>query len=452
MAKTHAAIQTYTLTGNASSITFSNIPQNYTDLKIVWSSRVDAAAAGVNVLMTLNGSSSNFSGRYYEGAGSSVSNGTYAQFVGVTDGATATSNTFNSGEIYIPSYTSSNYKPYFAESTSENNGASSNWIEAISGLWSVTSNITIISLAPTSGNFVAGSTFTLYGIGSGAKATGGTVVGSGNYIYHTFTSTGTFQPTEQIKNAEVLVIAGGGQGGWYTGGGGGAGGVIYSSNNTFNAGASYSTVIGAGGSGAGYTYRGNTGSNSSFGPYVALGGGGGGTQSGTNSQFTGGDGGSGGGAAESGGSHTPGAATQTSGSNYIGYGNAGGISYGTGTYLGGGGGGAGGAGVAGVSNVPGAGGVGLSAYSAWHYATQTGQNVGGTYYIAGGGGAVQAYTNNVGVGGNGGGGAGVAGGTGTAGTANTGGGGGAGGGNGGTTSYTGGSGGSGLVIIRYQVN
>ena len=67
-------------------------------------------------------------------------------------------------------------------------------------------------------------------------ATGGTIVQSGGYKYHTFTSSGNFVVTDG-GGIEVLLVAGGagggaggGDSGWggytsHTGGGGGAGGV-----------------------------------------------------------------------------------------------------------------------------------------------------------------------------------------------------------------------------------
>ena len=55
------------------------------------------------------------------------------------------------------------------------------------------------------------------------SATGGTIVTSGGYKYHTFTSSSTLVVTGEKSGAEYLVIAGGGGG---CAGGGGAGGVL----------------------------------------------------------------------------------------------------------------------------------------------------------------------------------------------------------------------------------
>jgi hypothetical protein len=63
-----------------------------------------------------------------------------------------------------------------------------------------------------------------------AKASGGTITTDGTYWYHTFTTSGTFVPYENLT-ADCLVIAGGGAGAatdgndTQGGGGGGAGGL-----------------------------------------------------------------------------------------------------------------------------------------------------------------------------------------------------------------------------------
>jgi hypothetical protein len=140
-----------------------------------------------------------------------------------------------------------------------------------------------------------------------------------------------------------------------------------------------------------------------------------------------------------------------------GQGNAGGAATAGSGYTGAGGGGAGAAGVAaGGTSTGGAGGIGSSVYSSWGSATNTGQNVSGTRYYAGGGGGSSQYLYGFGAGGLGGGGRGADERSGNtpsvAGTANTGGGGGGGmnynGGDPGTQ-YNGMAGGSGIIIIRY---
>jgi len=466
MAKTHSAIQTITTVGGEASITFNNIPQNYTDLKLVVSVRDTNTPGNTDdgLFIQFNNVTSGYSNKVLYGNGSSALSGsnsyglTSKSYVGAICTGSATSNTFGNAEIYIPNYTSSNYKSISSDAVLESNGTQV--ITALNtSLWSNPAAITIINISTNGYTFAANSTFTLYGIGSGAKATGGTVVGAGNYIYHTFTSTGTFVPTESIKNAEVLMVAGGAGGGGQAGGGGGAGGVLYASGQYLIAGTSYPITIGAGGT---QGNPGTSGGNTYFGSLYATGGGGGGKSANNQDGVNGGSGGGGAGGYQT--SYRQG----YGGTGIAGQGNNGGDGRppnGSGSGASGSGGGGGGAGGVGdTGSNTGNGGVGTAVYSAWGYATQTGANLGGTFYYAGGGGGGSGYqsSNILGLGGFGGGGiGGTAGssvggnggsGVGGNGTANTGGGGGGGGGAQGGGGNSGGSGGSGLVIIRYQVN
>jgi hypothetical protein len=170
MAYTYSKISTYTVgSGGIPSVTFLNIPQNYTDLVIKISARTNFAGISDYIYMSLNGNTSN---NYYlkiEGNGSTVgsysgSGQTNSTNIGTANGATATANTFGNSEIYIPNYTSSSAKSASNEGVAENN-ATAGLNELQSYLNTGTSAITSIALAPGNGpNFVQHSTFHLYGI------------------------------------------------------------------------------------------------------------------------------------------------------------------------------------------------------------------------------------------------------------------------------------------------
>lgn len=454
MPNTLIPIQTYTLSSTASSVTFSNIPQNYTDLKVVVSARGTATSTERVSDITLrinNDSSASYSYRGLTGVPGSSSTSTFAftgsssfQYLGFGTSSDATANTFGSTEFNFVNYTSSVGKSISVDTVAENN-SSTTLLRFISGLWSPSTQAAISTLAFSlnSGNFDTGSTFTLYGISNGVKATGGTLTVAGGYAYHTFTSTGSFLPSQQIKGAEVLCIAGGGGGG-LLGGGGGAGGVLYASSQTLNAGNSYTALVGSGASGTtSRLSQGANGSNSVFSSVNAIGGGAGGTDNGgSGGAITNGAvGGSGGGGGRGG---TGGSGTQAQG-------NSGGNSTASADFGSGGGGGAGTSGATGTTSVAGAGGNGTNLYSSWHSITGTGVLSASTYYVGGGGGGT-CYNNTGALGGLGGGadGSGVNNGstTGAAGTANTGGGGGA----SRESAPRGGNGGSGLIIIRYPLS
>ena len=100
--------------GGSADITFSSIPATYTDLCVMFSLRDNLSGSSVNnILLTINGSSSNYTERSLYGDGSTTASGNRSSVnIGLfyVDSATATSNTFNNGYIYIPNYAGSNYK------------------------------------------------------------------------------------------------------------------------------------------------------------------------------------------------------------------------------------------------------------------------------------------------------------------------------------------------------
>ena len=442
--------------GGTASVTFSNIPQGYTDLKFVISARESGAVLKDSLYVAFNNDySTSYTTRWLEGDGASAvsASATAASggFVSIA-GSSATASVFNSAELYILNYSSNTIKSYSAESGMENNATTAT-LRTIAGIYNTSAPITSVTFSPGTGLLVQYSSLTLYGIknaaktaGNSIKATGGNIVFDGTYVYHVFPSTGAFAPTQPLT-ADVLVVAGGGGGGksgsneGYSGGGG-AGGLRTSPSLFLNV-SSYAITVGAGGAGASSnTAIGANGSSSSFWT-IATTGGGGGASGNSPGLFTGANGGSGGG---SGGAYGP--ATGNAGGYSPVEGYNGGQGNGTSSTTGGGG-GAGGAGVSGTLTAAGIGGVGISTPISGGAATGFGENVSGTYYFAGGGGGTR-YATGGGAGGVGGGGAGALISAATSGTANTGGGGGGSVGNNGTSGGTGGSGGSGIVIVRYK--
>ena len=458
MPANYVLLERIELNASAASVTFANIPQTgYTDLKIVGSTRSSNSNNYGDVFFTFNGLTTNRSARYIEGSGSAVSSATQTTMgAGSGQGNSATANTFGSWELYIPNYTSSNFKSSSADGVGENN-ATQAYASLYANLWSSTAAITSVTVLPLSTfSFVQYSTFSLYGLAAlgttpviAPKASGGNVIATdGTYWYHAFRTSGTFTPAQGLS-CEVMVAAGGGGGGSGGGGsndgaGGGAGGFrVLTSQSLISQG--YTVTVGGGGT-SGSGARGGVGTNSSFAgsgfTTITSSGGGGGA---TTLNSAGLAGGSGGGAAGTGG-----------GTGTVGTGNAGsyspveGFAGGLGASDGatydnaGGGGGATAVGVAANSVGGGAGGAGSSAYSSWASATATG--VSSAY--AGGGGGAGFSAKTAGAGGTGGGGAGSNGNgnNATAGTVNS-----AGGGGGGGINGIGGLGGSGIVIIRYTI-
>lgn len=414
-------LQKITLNANAANVTFSNIPQTFTDLRIVVSARSNAASTdSVDLYAQMNGATTNYSMRRLFGSGSTASSDTASGAatslrVGNMPGANPTANSFGSTTITIPNYTGSATKPVLSESCNENNGSTA-LIMLTASLWSDTAAITQILLAPFSGSFIAGSTFYLYGLAQVPVIVGGTETISGGYKIHTFTATSSLRVVE-AGQVEYLVVAGGGSGGGqYEGGGGGAGGILRGVA-ALSVGNQSITIGGGGAAAAGGTDGGTNGTDTSAFSLTATGGGRGGRFS-SGAGASGGSGGGGGGPGGGGGSAVSG------------QGNAGGSG---GSGAGGGGGGAGASGGNASTNTGGAGGTGIL----WN----------GVFYGGGGGGGA---TTTIGPGGNGGGGSGANYTVGAqAGAANRGGGG---GGIRESVGVTAGAGGSGIVIIRYPVH
>jgi hypothetical protein len=160
--------------GGVATVTFNNIPQGFTDLKILMSARdtaVGTAIAASYLYILSSGSiysttrvytdlSGNFSARTSNQAN------TYPSPVGAASLATA--NTFSNIEMYIPNYTSSNYKQIIVDSVTENNSSSAYAVQLSldAQLWRTTSAITTFTIS-SSTLFAQYSTFSLYGITKG---------------------------------------------------------------------------------------------------------------------------------------------------------------------------------------------------------------------------------------------------------------------------------------------
>lgn len=168
-------IYTQTANGSAQNITFNNIPQGFTDLKVVFSMRSPVAASAQDyVQLRFNGVSTGnlYSDTRLEGTGSnaaSVRDTSFNEmyFAWAAPGSTATANTFGNAEIYIPNYTSSNFKSVNMDYVNENNTTLIQYIGLTAGLFRSTSAITSITTGMGNGNFVSGSTISLYGITRG---------------------------------------------------------------------------------------------------------------------------------------------------------------------------------------------------------------------------------------------------------------------------------------------
>lgn len=429
---TYTSIATQTLGSSASSVTFSNIPQNYSDLILVFS-----GVGGNNISLRFNDdTTASYSVTRIQGDGSTAGSSRYNNITSMYGPYSATQNT----TIWqIQNYTNASlYKTALAKG-----GGAGTQVELYTGLWQKRTPITSITVITPSANMSSGSTISIYGVAAGnssAKADGGNIVTTdGTYWYHMFTSSGTFTPKQSLT-VDYLVVAGGGGGGAY-GGGGGAGGLRSTVGSTGGSGSlesalsltannPYITIIGAGGAGGtngaaqSGSIKGIKGSDSVFSSITSTGGGSGlGFNENTSSLANGGSGG--------GGIDAPGSGQYINGgtgTSNQGYAGGRGYRTGSGYNAGGGGGGAGSVGSdgggSGSSPIKGAGGSGRTISISGSSIT----------YATGGSGMQESGSDTAGANGNFN--------TGSGGDSSVG---------VGATRASGGNGGSGVVVIRYAV-
>lgn len=423
---TYTPISTILLTSSQSSITFTDIPQNYTDLILYGNFFFDTA---VDMKLRFNSDTGNNYTYVRISDTSQKSYNTYIQpRIGAGPYPAHPANYFINLMNYSNPYIFKSILSKFNHITSGGAGNVANDVAQ----WRSLNPITSITISPDLGNWTANSLFTLYGISSSesstAKATGGdSIYRDSTYWYHVFTKSGTFTPNQSISNVSYLMVGGGGGGATIdTGtnnasGGGGAGGFL---TGTLNLSAvPYPITVGAGGtSSADFVFNGG---DTTFNNLIAYGGGFGGFYKVSNAGNPGGSGGGG-------------RVSAAGGGGISGQGNNGGQGLNQGG--GGGGGGAGSSGATATTVNGATGGSGI-------VSSITGTSI--TY--AGGGGGGSAETGTGGAGGSGGGGNGATYNNNASNGVN--GLGGGGGGAGGTTGAVrlGGKGGSGIVVLRYTI-
>jgi hypothetical protein len=167
MANTYNLIEAKTLGSATTTVSFTSIPQTYTDLLLKVSTRGTASGSG-NAWQAFNigfnGVLTDRTFLFIGGTGAAAIGGSSAsEIFGQAVEGSSTANTFANGEIYIPNYTGSKFKGLNSDHVTENN-ATAALTYYTSGLWSSTAAITQVDFTPTSGDFATNSTFYLYGI------------------------------------------------------------------------------------------------------------------------------------------------------------------------------------------------------------------------------------------------------------------------------------------------
>lgn len=153
------------------SVTLSSIPQTYTDLLILVSSRAGSGGGGgLDFFITFNGSSSGYSSRALLGTGSTVASqtgGTSNIKIGQWVNAATVSIHCNTA-IYIPDYAGSQDKSVSVNLVSENAATLAEQF-IVAGEWANSQGISSITFDPElSYPLQQYSSFTIYGITKGS--------------------------------------------------------------------------------------------------------------------------------------------------------------------------------------------------------------------------------------------------------------------------------------------
>lgn len=159
MPATYEPIATTTLSSAASTITFSSIPNTYTDLRIVFS-----GFNGSDLKLRFNSDAgANYSQTVLAGSGSAASSYRNTSIFLNSSGTTGTSSQPVLYTADIFSYAGSTNKTVLSDEQFDKNG--SGYITKNVGLWRNTSAITTIEIvASTASTIYTGTTATLYGI------------------------------------------------------------------------------------------------------------------------------------------------------------------------------------------------------------------------------------------------------------------------------------------------
>lgn len=158
---TYTLIASSTL-GSSGTVTFSSIPQTYTDLIVV---AAGTSTGNGQISLRFNGVTNSYSTTTLTGDGSSAGSTreTAATYMQLGYWNYFTSGTYSSGYAHIFDYANTTtFKTVLSRMGNTGTG-----IGASVGLWRSTAAITSVEVLPASYNFASGTTVKLYGIEAG---------------------------------------------------------------------------------------------------------------------------------------------------------------------------------------------------------------------------------------------------------------------------------------------
>lgn len=155
-------IGTSTLSSTASVVTFSSIPATYTDLIVVGTASLTGGANSGDTNITFNNDTggTTYSSTYLRGDGTAISY-RRTNYPYVADLLMAFSGNFRSFHLNILSYANTNvFKTFIGQTNIGGIGR----IDTNVSLWRNTAAINRVDITPYATTFVAGSTFSLWGV------------------------------------------------------------------------------------------------------------------------------------------------------------------------------------------------------------------------------------------------------------------------------------------------
>jgi hypothetical protein len=169
MPKGMQAIYTNSFSGGVGQLNFFNIPQTFTDLKIVVSQRNTGGGAWEPLAFRFDGGDFFYSNTAIGGDGSSPASTrvgasgymSYNGYINVGSGG-ATANAWGIYELYIPNYTNNLFKQVIIDAVTENVGSASTGLGA--ALYRFGAPITFLQVGGYATSPATGTSITIYGI------------------------------------------------------------------------------------------------------------------------------------------------------------------------------------------------------------------------------------------------------------------------------------------------
>lgn len=166
-------ISDQTLGGSAATVNVASIVATYAHLLVVVYARSDVAAISSNLCLNFNGdAAANYDRQVMQGsaATAAASEGFATNFpqMGSIPANTAGANLFGSTIIFIPHYAgASNNKVALAIASAKSGVATTNIVSTLGAVfWRSNAAINRVTLVQPSGNFVAGTRMSIYGMGA----------------------------------------------------------------------------------------------------------------------------------------------------------------------------------------------------------------------------------------------------------------------------------------------